>query len=63
MGRDIGLANRKALLAELRRYEGELGRVRRMLERGDGKALAALFAGARDARDRWLEDAEPGGRQ
>ena len=63
MWRDICLANRKALLAELRRYEGELGRVRRMIERGDGKALAALFAGARDARDRWIKDAEPGGRQ
>jgi prephenate dehydrogenase len=63
MWRDICLANRKALLAEIGRYEGELGRVRRMLERGDGKALETLFAGARDARDRWLKDAEPGGRQ
>jgi prephenate dehydrogenase len=58
MWRDICLANRKALLAELHRYEGELERVRRMLERGDGKALEALFAGARDARDRWLKNRE-----
>src|SRR5882724_6590289 len=56
MWRDICLANRKALLAELHRYEGELERVRRMLERGDAKALDALFSGARDARDRWLKD-------
>jgi len=56
MWRDICLANRKALLAELRRYGGELERVKRMLERGDAKALEALFAGARDARDRWLQD-------
>jgi hypothetical protein len=27
-----------------------------MLERGDAKALDALFAGARDARNRWLKD-------
>lgn len=58
MWRDICLANRKALLAELGRYEGELDRVRRMLERGDGKALEALFSGARDARRRWLKDGQ-----
>ena len=58
MWRDICLANKKALLAELHRYEGELERVRRMLERGDAKALDALFSGARDARDRWLKDGE-----
>jgi prephenate dehydrogenase len=58
MWRDICLANRKALLAELHRYEGELERVRRMLERGDAKALDALFSGARDARERWLKDGE-----
>jgi prephenate dehydrogenase len=56
MWRDICLANRKALLAELVRYGGELDRVRRMLERGDARELEALFAGARDARDRWLQD-------
>jgi hypothetical protein len=27
-----------------------------MLERGDAKGLEALFAGARDARDRWIRD-------
>lgn len=56
MWRDICLANRKALLAELKSYGGELERVKRMLARGDGRALEALFAGARDARDRWLKD-------
>jgi prephenate dehydrogenase len=58
MWRDICLANKKALLAELKRYGGELGRVRKMLERGDAKALEALFSGARGARDRWLKDGE-----
>jgi len=56
MWRDICLANRKALLAELDRYGGKLDAVRRMLERGDAKALAALFSGARDARNRWLKE-------
>ena len=58
MWRDICLANRKALLVELRRYGGELERVKRMLARGDGRALEALFSGARGARERWLEDAQ-----
>jgi prephenate dehydrogenase len=58
MWRDICLANRKALIAELHRYEGNLERVRRIIERGDAKALDALFSGARDARKRWLQDGE-----
>jgi prephenate dehydrogenase len=58
MWRDICLANRKALLADLKRYGGEIERVKRMLERGDSRALEALFAGARDARDRWLKNRE-----
>src|SRR6267142_861051 len=58
MWRDICLANRKALLVELRRYGGELERVKKMLEHGDAKALDALFSGARDARERWLKDGE-----
>ena len=58
MWRDICIANRKALLRELARYGGELDRLKRMLERGDAKALESLFAGARDARDRWLKNRE-----
>jgi len=58
MWRDICLANRKALLAEIGRYGAKLERVRKMLERGDARALDALFTGARDARKRWLKDAQ-----
>ena len=58
MWRDISIANRKALLADLERYAQGLARVRRMLARGDGKALEALFSGAREARDRWLKSRE-----
>ncbi len=58
MWRDICLANKKALLAELERYGGGLERVKRMLKRGDARALEALFSGARAARDRWLKDTQ-----
>jgi len=58
MWRDICLANRKALLAELKRYGGELEHVKRMLERGDANALETLFSRARGARERWLKDAQ-----
>ena len=56
MWRDICLANKKALLAEIERYGRKLERVRKMLERGDARALDGLFSGARDARNRWLKD-------
>jgi len=58
MWRDICLANKKALLGEIDRYGGKLERVRKMLERGDAKALDTLFSGARDARNRWLKDTQ-----
>ncbi|HTQ74553.1 MAG TPA: prephenate dehydrogenase/arogenate dehydrogenase family protein [Burkholderiales bacterium] len=58
MWRDICVANRKALLAEIRRYGQGLERVKRMLERGDAPALEALFTGARGARERWLKNRE-----
>jgi len=55
MWRDICVANRKALLAEIGRYERVLAKLSRMLERGDAKGLEALFRGAREARERWLK--------
>ena len=58
MWRDICIANKKALLTELDRYGRGLARVKRMLERGDAKALDALFSGAREARYRWLKNRE-----
>ncbi len=59
MWRDICLANRHALLAELDQYLGELAYLRALLIGNDGKALEALFAEARDARNRWAEKAFP----
>ena len=54
MWRDICVANREPLLAELERYAGKLRALRPLLERGDGAALEQLFAEARAARERWL---------
>jgi prephenate dehydrogenase len=54
MWRDVCLANRDALLAELRRYQDELARFGAALERSDGAALERAFAAARAARRAWL---------
>ena len=54
MWRDICVANREPLLAELDRYAEKLRALRPLIERGDAAALEALFAEARAARDRWL---------
>jgi prephenate dehydrogenase len=55
MWRDICVANRDRLLRELDSFSAEMNHVRKLLEAGDGAALEALFAGAREARNRWLK--------
>jgi prephenate dehydrogenase len=57
MWRDICLANRAAIIDELRRYQGALTRLATALERRDGAALAATFAEARAGRRAWLGQA------
>ncbi len=54
MWRDIFLANRKALLAEVDKYLIEIKYLRSFLKAGDGDAMQALFEHAREARERWL---------
>ena len=54
MWRDIALANRGALLDELRRYRAQVERMEQILAAGDGERLAALFATAQAARNAWL---------
>jgi len=54
MWRDICVANRGPLLAELQGYMQELEAMRAMLAAADAAGLEALFAAARDARKRWL---------
>lgn len=53
MWRDISLANRTALLAELDRYNAALMRIRQALVNSDGDALAAIYSNARDKRQNW----------
>ncbi|MFO1314978.1 MAG: prephenate dehydrogenase/arogenate dehydrogenase family protein [Burkholderiales bacterium] len=53
MWRDIALANRDALLAEIDGYAEALAAARALIAEGDGEALAALFAEASRARRAW----------
>ncbi|MGE5128092.1 MAG: prephenate dehydrogenase [Sphingomonadaceae bacterium] len=57
MWRDICIANRDALLAELERFADELKTLRALLTANDAAGLEALFRDAREARDRWLSGA------
>ena len=60
MWRDVALANRDALLAELDRYTSALDNARRLLTAADGAALADLFERASIAR-RQLDDGHDSG--
>jgi prephenate dehydrogenase len=55
MWRDICMANRQAVLAELDQYLAELAYLRALLLSGDGDRLEQLFAEARRARNDWAE--------
>jgi prephenate dehydrogenase len=55
MWRDICIANRTPILAELNRYQEQLRQLQRMLEAGDATALESVFEQARKARDNWLK--------
>jgi len=53
MWRDIALANREALLAEIAAFRAQLDRVAAMVATGDAAALEAVFAHASAARRAW----------
>jgi prephenate dehydrogenase len=53
MWRDISLANREALLAELSAYMNKLGDIAAALDRNDAAALESIFKRASDARRDW----------
>lgn len=54
MWRDISLANRQALLAELDAYTEQLSSLRAMLLSADGAALEHVYARAQSARQSWI---------
>jgi prephenate dehydrogenase len=58
MWRDISVANRTALIAELDRYMNALLQMRVLLAGADADGLEKIFANARDARSAWLDSIE-----
>jgi prephenate dehydrogenase len=57
MWRDITLANRDALLAEIAAFRAALDRVADLIKASDAEALEALFARSREARREWEANA------
>ena len=55
MWRDIALANREALLAEIDAYAQALQAVRDAVSAEDGEALLTIFSRARRAREDWMK--------
>jgi prephenate dehydrogenase len=53
MWRDITLANREALVAEIAAYRAQLDRIAALVTASDGAGLEALFDAARNARRAW----------
>ena len=53
MWRDIALANREALLAEIDGYADALAAARALISAGDADAIAEMFEQASDARRAW----------
>lgn len=54
MWRDISLANRQALLAELDAYTEQLASLRSMLLSADGAGIEQVYARAQSARQSWI---------
>jgi prephenate dehydrogenase len=55
MWRDIALANREALLAELDAYLDALRTLRQAVSDGDAAGLLEIFSRARSARENWMK--------
>lgn len=53
MWRDISLANKSALLSEIKAFESELNQLKQLLNNGDSAGLLALFERASQARNDW----------
>ncbi|WP_296750040.1 prephenate dehydrogenase dimerization domain-containing protein, partial [Thiobacillus sp.] len=55
MWRDIALANREAVLAELDAYLASLQALRQAVDAEDADALLKMFSRARNARENWIK--------
>ena len=55
MWRDIALANREAVLAELDAYLASLQALRQAVDAEDANALLKMFSRARNARENWIK--------
>jgi prephenate dehydrogenase len=55
MWRDISLANREALLVEVKRYADELYVVYQALQNNDAAKLEEIFSLAREVRSAWTQ--------
>ncbi len=58
MWRDICIANRHALIAQMGAYQAEVDALREILVKSDGEALEEAFSQARRVRDDWLRGKE-----
>jgi prephenate dehydrogenase len=55
MWRDISLANRDALLQEVKRYADELYVIHQALQNNDAAKLEEIFSLAREVRSTWTQ--------
>jgi len=56
MWRDIALANRDALLADIEAYQQELAELAQCLRQADGAEIERIFEAARCARNAWIRN-------
>ena len=56
MWRDISLANKAALLKEIKAYQQQLAHLNTLIESNDSASLEALFERASVARNNWAKN-------
>ncbi len=56
MWRDIALANRESLLADIEAYQQQLAELARRLRQADGAEIERIFEAARSARNAWIRN-------
>jgi prephenate dehydrogenase len=56
MWRDIALANREILLADIEAYQQQLAELARRLRQTDGAEIERIFEAARSARNAWIRN-------